>query len=78
MSKQPEACESCGQDTAAGSLFYSDRRVLDGDGFSRRYLCSSCAEAVVHGRKHVAMTDKERHALEEGASAFGVFLPGGH
>jgi hypothetical protein len=24
------------------------------------------------------MTEKERHALEEGASAFGGFAPGGH
>ena len=29
MAKNPEPCISCGQDTAAGSLFYSDRRVLD-------------------------------------------------
>jgi hypothetical protein len=78
MAKQPEPCVSCGQDTAAGSLFYSDRRVLDPDGPARRYLCSSCAQAVAHGRKHISMTDKERHALEQGASAFGVFAPGGH
>lgn len=76
--KQPESCVSCGEDTAAGTQFYSDRRVLDADGATPRYLCSVCAEAVAHGRKNVPMTEKEREALHEGASAFGVFAPGGH
>ena len=78
MAKQPESCVSCGEDTAAGSLFYSDRRVLDAESSSPRYLCSLCAEAVAHGRKNVQMTEKEHRALHEGASAFGVFAPGGH
>jgi len=77
LAKQPESCVSCGEDTAAGSLFYSDRRVLDPSDPSPRYMCSLCAQAVAHGR-HVPMSEKERHALLEGASAFGVFAPGGH
>jgi hypothetical protein len=78
MARQPESCVSCGEETAAGTLFYSDRQVLDADGPAPRYLCSLCAQSVAHGRKNVPMTEKERHALHEGASGFGVFVPGGH
>jgi hypothetical protein len=78
MPKPSEACISCGEDTAPGTPFYSDRRMVDPEGPDRRFLCSSCARRALAGDRGVPLTDAERHDLEAGAAAFGAFAPGGH
>ncbi len=79
MTKSSEPCISCGDDTAVGSPFYFDRRVLDPDGPNRSYMCSSCVERIMTGRRrHPPMSEKERLELENAAAAFGGFAPGGH
>jgi hypothetical protein len=79
MGRQPEPCSVCGDDTAAGSPHYSDRRIF-ADGTGRPvFLCATCAErAVAARRKGGGMTDDERRELEKGAAVFGAFAPGGH
>ncbi len=79
MTRQPEPCEACGEDTAAGTPLFSDRLDVDrGDG-SLVYLCSFCAGQVRAGGHEVhEMTDEQREKLERAAFAFGAFAPGGH
>ncbi len=79
MAKQVERCISCGEDTSAGSPFFSDR-LADRTGDEPRYLCSLCAEGE-HATCEIhddAEREEARKALERGAFAFGSFLPGGH
>ena len=77
MTTHPEPCTSCGEDTASGSPFYSDR-LVDRTGVDARYLCSLCTEHAVGRRGAHGMTDDQRRKLENGAFAFGSFAPGGH
>jgi hypothetical protein len=38
-----EPCISCGEETAAGSVFFWDRHTVDKPDGTRSYLCSLCA-----------------------------------
>jgi hypothetical protein len=40
-----EPCLGCGEETAPGSVFYSDRREIDRDDGMRVFLCSDCRSA---------------------------------
>ncbi len=78
MIRQLEPCESCGEDTAAGTPLYSDRReVTDAKG-QRTFLCAPCVERVVDARRREPLSDEDRRKLESGAAVFGAFAPGGH
>jgi hypothetical protein len=79
MVKHPEPCVSCGEDTSAGSSFYSDR-LVDRTGDEPRFLCSLCAERQRGSREIHDDTERveAQKRLEKGAFAFGAFLPGGH
>jgi hypothetical protein len=37
-----EPCLGCGEETAIGSVFFSDRKVIEDPDGTRSYLCSSC------------------------------------
>jgi hypothetical protein len=78
MARQTEPCNTCGENTAAGSTHYSDRRVIDDDGAGTAFQCSTCAAQAAASRRHSPMTDAERRELEKGAAVFGAFAPGGH
>jgi hypothetical protein len=41
-----EPCLGCGEETAIGSVFFSDRHVVDGADGTRAYLCSACVARV--------------------------------
>lgn len=77
MTREP--CTSCGEDTAAGSPFYSDRLVDQTDS-TPRYLCSSCDERLRGSREVHSDEERDRaqKELEKGAFVFGSFAPGGH
>jgi len=77
MTYQTEPCISCGEDTSAGSPFYSDRLVDRSQG-QPRYMCSLCVQLARGSRKAHPMTEEERIKLEKAAFAFGSFAPGGH
>ncbi len=80
MAKQTEPCVSCGEDTSAGSPFFSDR-LVDRTTPAARYLCSLCAQRS-RGETREVHSDEERERaqkeLEKGVFAFGSFAPGGH
>jgi hypothetical protein len=39
-----EPCLACGEETAIGSVFFSDRHTVDNPDGTCTYLCSLCAE----------------------------------
>lgn len=65
MSSQP--CVSCGEETAAGSVFYSDRHTLEVSG-NTRYLCALCDARIRASRKGQPMTDEEVQSFVENGS----------
>jgi hypothetical protein len=77
MTHQPEPCISCGEDTSAGSPFFSDRLADRSEG-EPRYMCSLCVQLARGSREVHGLTDEERTKLEKAAFAFGSFAPGGH
>ena len=78
MSSPAQPCVSCGEETAAGTPLYSDRRVSSAANSHPFYLCVLCAEQLVTGRLRAPLTDEERRRLESAAALFGGFVPGGH
>ena len=66
-----EPCLGCGEETAVGSVFFSDRRIVErADG--RMYLCSLCDAAVRLSRRGRRLTDEEVRNLVENGSAIGT------
>jgi hypothetical protein len=41
-----EPCLSCGEETAVGSVFYSDRNPAQLPDGTRGYLCSACVQRI--------------------------------
>ena len=41
-----EPCLGCGEETAIGSVFFSDRKVIEDPDGTRAYLCSSCVARI--------------------------------
>ena len=76
--RQLEPCESCGDDTAAGTALYAGRREATAAKGRRLFLCEPCAERVVAARRGAPMSEEDRRKLESGAAVFGSFAPGGH
>ncbi|HJX67850.1 MAG TPA: hypothetical protein VJ258_03890 [Candidatus Limnocylindrales bacterium] len=46
-----EPCRSCGEETAVGSIFFSDRHTVEQPDGTRSYLCSICV-ARLRGSGH--------------------------
>jgi CRISPR/Cas system-associated protein Cas10 (large subunit of type III CRISPR-Cas system) len=56
--KHDEPCLSCGEETAVGSFFYSDRHEAQLPDGTRGFLCSECVKRVrAHGHEE-ARTDE--------------------
>jgi hypothetical protein len=65
-----EACAGCGEETAAGSAFYSDRREIDRQDGTHAFLCALCDQRVAASRRGTRMTDDElRLEIETGSLA---------
>ena len=41
-----EPCVSCGDETAIGSIFYSDRHTVENPDGTRAYLCPACIARI--------------------------------
>lgn len=39
-----EPCLRCGEETAVGSYFFSDRHTVDLEAGTKRYLCAECVK----------------------------------
>ena len=73
-----EPCVGCGQETAAGSVFFSDRRDIDRSDGARVYLCSDCQSRAHRARKGEPLSDEDLQIIANNGMMIGVgFLGGG-
>jgi len=74
-----EACAGCGEETAIGSAFYSDRRQIDLEDGSHAFICTGCDERIAGSRRGSRMTEGEfRQAIKVGSIAMIAAWPGGN
>jgi len=59
ISTADQPCMGCGQETAAGSIFFSDRREVDVADGKRVFLCSECQSKAHLARKGQPLTDND-------------------
>jgi alpha-D-ribose 1-methylphosphonate 5-phosphate C-P lyase len=52
-----EPCLVCGEETAVGSVFFFDRRVVEDPDGTRAYLCSSCIARIRAAGHHEALNN---------------------
>jgi hypothetical protein len=65
-----EPCAGCGESTAVGGVFYSDRRVIARSDGGTAFLCSSCFARVRATRTGRPLTDDDvRRVVENGSAA---------
>jgi hypothetical protein len=65
-----DACAGCGEETATGSVFYSDRRRIKMQDGSLSFICTLCDQRVAASRRGKPMTDEElRQSIETGSLA---------
>ena len=73
-----EPCVGCGQETAAGSVFFSDRRDIARSDGARVYLCSECQSKAHRARKGEPLSDEDLQIIANNGMMIGVgFLGGG-
>ena len=58
MGGNGDPCLSCSEETAVGSVFYSDRHAVDLPGGERRYVCSLCYGRVRAKAIHEGISDE--------------------
>ena len=75
MAKEP--CAGCGEETAAGSVFYSDRHVIPMDAGASSYLCTLCDARVRSSRSGKPLTDDEVRQFVKNGSMAGLAWGGG-
>jgi len=72
--RQPpsEPCLNCGEETAVGSVFFSERSTIDlGDG-RLAFLCSLCDSGIRASRKGEPLTDEEVRNLVKNGTAVAL------
>lgn len=72
MSGNREPCVVCGEETAVGSVFYSDRWTITRDHRSPGYLCSLCGSRVGSSATGRRLTDDELRTLVSNGSVAAV------
>ena len=73
-----EPCMGCGEETAVGSIFFSDRRSVTTAAGSRVLLCSECQTKAHHARKGEPLTDEDLRTIAGNGTMIVVgFLTGG-
>ena len=79
ISTADEPCMGCGQETAAGSIFFSDRREVDVADAKRVFLCSECQSKAHMARKGQPLTDDDLRTMARNGvmTASGFFGGGG-
>ncbi|HEV8402808.1 MAG TPA: hypothetical protein VGQ31_07210 [Candidatus Limnocylindrales bacterium] len=73
-----DPCAGCGEETASGSIFYSDRHLVERTDGQRSFLCSSCDSRIRATGKGRRLTDDEvRNTVENGSAAAYLWGSGG-
>jgi CRISPR/Cas system-associated protein Cas10 (large subunit of type III CRISPR-Cas system) len=67
-----EPCAVCGEETAVGAVFYSDRHTIEHADGRRTYLCTLCHERVRSSRPGKRLTDDEVRAIDP--NGFGAII----
>ena len=67
-----QPCSSCSEETAIGSVFYSDRRSIDLANGARTWLCVLCDGRIRAARRGVALTDEEIKNLVANGTMAGI------
>jgi hypothetical protein len=74
-----ETCAGCGEDTAIGSVFYSDRRGVDLKPGTQAFLCALCDQRIASSRRGRRLTDDElRNAIQMGSITMIAAWPAGN
>ena len=74
-----QPCVSCGEETAVGSIFFSDRRTIHLADDGHAFLCTLCDQRLAASRKGHRLTDDQTRRLIVGGSlAMIAAVPGGH
>ena len=74
-----EACAGCGEETAIGSAFYSDRRQIDLKDGGHAFICPGCDQRIAASRRGSRMSEDElRQAIKMGSIAMIAAWPGGN
>lgn len=74
-----EPCQGSGEETAVGSVFFSDRRESEHPDGHRSDVCTLCDQRIAASRRGRQLTDDEaRRLIETGWPAMIGFVPGGH
>jgi hypothetical protein len=78
VSNAEEPCVGCGEETAVGSFFFSDRRDISRSDGARVFLCSDCQARAHRARKGEALTDADLRTIADNGMMIGAgFLGGG-
>jgi len=72
-----EPCIGCAEETAVGSVFYSDRRVIDHRDGRRTYLCTLCDARIRSSHRGKRLTDEEVRRIIESSSRAAIAWSGG-
>lgn len=72
-----EPCLACGDETAVGSVLYSDRFPVDQPTGQRVYICGYCRDRIRDSKKGAPLTDQEFRDMANNAAMAGVGLLGG-
>jgi hypothetical protein len=78
ISSAEEPCLGCGQETAVGSVFFSDRREITIPDGTRAFLCSECQATAHLARKGQPLTDEDLRTIAKNGSVIGAGFLGGH
>ena len=60
-----EPCRGCGEETAVGSAFFSDRHSIEHEDGPRTYLCTLCDSRIRSSRVGKRMTDADVRRIVE-------------
>ena len=71
-----EPCLGCGEETAVGSVFFSDRRTVEQSDGTRAYLCTLCDARIRSSRKGMRLTDEEVRDIVENGSMGAISWAG--
>jgi hypothetical protein len=67
-----EPCLSCGEETAVGSVFFSDRSTIERADSQSAFLCSLCDARLRVSRKGAPLTDEEVRNLVKNGTAIAL------
>jgi hypothetical protein len=78
VSSANEPCLACREETAVGSVFYSDRHAIAHTDGRRSYLCTLCDARIRSSKRGRRLTDEEvRNIVENGSMAAIAWSGGG-